>query len=83
MQCRKGINIDGFYKDRAMKMFTPSGVSLTAINAHGTRILTKEFGELIDFESGCWATVLGHNRKEIVQTITENIGVLSHIHQFF
>jgi acetylornithine/N-succinyldiaminopimelate aminotransferase len=71
------------YKTRVLKMFASPGVSLTAVNAHGTRILTKEFGELIDFESGCWAAVLGHNNKEIVQTIAENAAHLLHTHQFF
>jgi acetylornithine/N-succinyldiaminopimelate aminotransferase len=70
-------------KSQVMKMFASPGVSLTAIKAHGTRILTKEFGELIDFESGCWAAVLGHNHNEIVQTLAENAALLSHTHQFF
>lgn len=66
-----------------MKMFAGPGVSLTAKKAQGTRVYTKEYGELIDFESGCWAAVLGHCRKEIVQVLTENASRLFHLHQFF
>jgi len=64
-------------------MFAGPGVSLTAIKASGTRVHTEEYGELIDFESGCWAAVLGHCNKEIVQAITENAKNLLHTHQFF
>lgn len=70
-------------KTHSMKMFTGSGVSLTAEKAQGSRILTKEYGELIDFESGCWAAVLGHCRKEITEVIQEHAGQLFHTHQFF
>lgn len=66
-----------------MKMFPTTGVSLSAEKAENTRIFTKEYGALIDLESGCWAAVLGHSRKEIVQAISENSGLLFHTHQFF
>lgn len=69
--------------DSRMKMFTSPGVTLTALEASGTRITTREYGELIDFEAGCWAAVLGHGRKEITQVLTENAGHLFHTHQLF
>ncbi|MBM7614864.1 aminotransferase class III-fold pyridoxal phosphate-dependent enzyme [Alkaliphilus hydrothermalis] len=69
--------------DSQIKLFSGPEISLTAIQASGTRIRTKEYGELIDFESGCWANVLGHSRKEIVQTISENAGLLFHTHHYF
>lgn len=75
--------MDGFIHSHAMKMFASSGVTLTAEKAKGTKIFTKEYGELIDFESGCWAAVLGHCREEIVHAINENVGQLFHTHQFF
>lgn len=75
--------MDELYKDRCMKMFVSPGISITIIEALGTRIKTKEYGELIDFESGCWAAVLGHSRKEVVETIVENVGYLFHTHQYF
>ena len=71
------------YKDLRMKMFAGPEVVITAVKASGTRIHTQEYGELIDFESGCWAAVLGHSNKEVVQTITENVKDLLHTHQFF
>jgi acetylornithine aminotransferase len=70
-------------KTLRMKMFAGSGVSLTVEKAVGTRVLSKEYGELNDFESGCWAAVLGHSRKEITEVIQENVGQLFHTHQFF
>ncbi|MDF2672809.1 MAG: gabT1 [Clostridiales bacterium] len=66
-----------------MNMFASPGISLSAIEASGTKIKTLEYGELIDFQSGCWAAVLGHNRPEIVETIKENVGLLLHTHHFF
>ena len=44
---------DELYKDKCMKMFVSPNVSLTVMGTLGTRIKTKEYGELIDFESGC------------------------------
>ena len=70
-------------RDLRMKMFADPGVSITAIKASDTRIQTQEYGELIDFESGCWAAVLGHNNKQVVQAITENVKNIFHTHQFF
>lgn len=64
-------------------MFAKPKASLTAIKAFNNRIVTKEYGELLDFESGCWAAVLGHSRKEIIEAIIENSGLLFHTHQFF
>ena len=70
-------------KDLRFKMFAGPGVSITAVKASGVRIQTREYGELIDFESGCWAAVLGHSRKEVTQALIENVEVLLHTHQFF
>lgn len=75
--------MDTTTKNHVIKMFGKPDVSLTAEKAQGTRIYTKEYGELVDFESGCWAAVLGHCRTEIAQTINENAEVLFHTHQFF
>ncbi len=50
-------------KDLRFKMFAGPGVSITAVKASGVRIQTREYGELIDFESGCWAAILGHNSR--------------------
>ncbi|MBU5314009.1 aminotransferase class III-fold pyridoxal phosphate-dependent enzyme [Tissierella carlieri] len=75
--------MDELYKDRCMKMFASPDTSITVMEALGTRIKTKEYGELIDFESGCWAAVLGHSKKEVVETIVENAGHLFHTHQYF
>ena len=75
--------MDELYKDKCMKMFVSPNVSLTVMGTLGTRIKTKEYGELIDFESGCWAAVLGHSKKEVVDTIVENAGHLFHTHQYF
>lgn len=75
--------MDELYKNLRMKMFASPGVTLTVLETSGSRIKTLEYGELIDFESGCWAAVLGHCRKEIVQTMCENAELLFHTHQFF
>ena len=74
--------MDG-YDDLRMRMFADPGVLLTAISASGMGIQTKEYGELTDFESGCWAAVLGHNNPEVLQVLTENAAKLIHLHQFF
>lgn len=71
------------YNGSRLKLFASPGVTLTAIEAEGTRIKTREYGELLDLESGCWAAVLGHCRKELVQVMCENAGKLFHTHQFF
>ncbi|MDF2821253.1 MAG: gabT1 [Clostridiales bacterium] len=75
--------MDTTINERRLKMFASPGVTLSVLNASGTRINTQEYGELIDFESGCWAAILGHSRSEIVQAITNNVGLLFHTHQFF
>jgi len=75
--------MDQAYNKYRLKMYTSPGISLTAIEANGTRIKTKEYGELVDFESGCWAAVLGHSSPEVVKVINENAGSLFHTHQFF
>jgi acetylornithine aminotransferase len=69
-------------RDMRMRMFPKTDVSITAVKAYDTKILTEEYGELVDFESGCWAAVLGHCRKEIVDVLTENAGLMFHTHQF-
>lgn len=75
--------MDKIYENKRMKMFANPGVSITAMEASGTRIKTLEYGELIDFESGCWAAAAGHGREEIVKVMCENAGLLFHTHQFF
>jgi acetylornithine aminotransferase len=66
-----------------MKLFIEPEIKLTAVSSSGTKILTREKGELIDLESGCWAAVLGHCRKDISAIICENSASLFHTHQFF
>lgn len=63
--------------------FPMPGTILTALEAEGSRVRTREYGELIDFQSGCWAAVLGHSPLEIVEVLAENAGRLFHTHQFF
>lgn len=70
-------------KDLRMRLFASPGFSITAVKAFGTRIETQEYGPLVDFESGCWAAVLGHSQEDIVQTLTDQAKVLFHTHQFF
>lgn len=69
--------------DPVMKMFAAPGITLTAISTSGVRVKTQEYGELVDLQSGDWAAVLGHGRKEIVEIINNNLGQLLHTHQFF
>ncbi|KAB3533488.1 aminotransferase class III-fold pyridoxal phosphate-dependent enzyme [Alkaliphilus pronyensis] len=69
--------------DRRLKMFEEPEASLTITKTLGTKITTKEYGELIDFQSGCWAAIIGHNRREITDAIKENVDILMHTHQFF
>jgi len=66
-----------------MKMFVKPEVKLTAISTSGTKIVTEEFGTLVDYEAGCWANVLGHGREEIIKVISANGEKLFHTHQFF
>ncbi|KAB3532844.1 aminotransferase class III-fold pyridoxal phosphate-dependent enzyme [Alkaliphilus serpentinus] len=69
--------------DSRLRMFVGPEVSLTAIKALGSRVLTKEYGEVIDFQSGCWAAVLGNNRGEVMEAVKTNGDFLTHLHQFF
>lgn len=66
-----------------IKTFLGPNLALTSVSAQDTRITTREYGELVDFESGCWAAVLGHCRPEITQAISESAGSLFHTHHFF
>lgn len=56
--------------------------TITASKAQGHLVFTKEFGPLIDMESGCWAAILGHCHPEITETIKESASTLFHTHQY-
>ncbi len=75
--------MDEYSRSFRMKMFPKLEVNITALEASGTRILTEEYGELCDLQSGCWAAVLGHNRRELSQVLAENADRLFHLHHFF
>lgn len=75
--------MDNLYEDYRLKMFASPGTFITAIDAYKTKIRTKEYGELIDYEAGDWAAVLGHGRKELTQILSDYSGQLMHTHQFF
>lgn len=49
----------------------------------GSKLYTKEYGILTDFESGCWAAVLGHSRPEVIEEMTKYSFRLFHAHQYF
>lgn len=66
-----------------MRLFARPKEPITALWSKGTRVMTKEAGELVDMESGCWAAVLGHNHPDMVQVIHEQVDTLLHTHQFF
>ncbi len=66
-----------------MKLFVRPEWPITAIRSRGTRVITKEYGELVDMESGCWAAVLGHNHPDVVKVIHEQVDTLFHTHQYF
>lgn len=66
-----------------MKLFVRPQEPITAVRSRGTRIMTKEYGELVDMESGCWAAVLGHNHPDVVKVIREQADTLLHTHQYF
>lgn len=66
-----------------MKMYVDPGINIDAVKAQGTKIETKAFGMLTDFEAGCWANILGHSRKEIVGLIAEKSTNVFHFHHFF
>lgn len=55
---------------------------ITIEKAQGHQLFTKEFGSLIDMESGCWAAILGHCNSEITETISASSQTLFHTHQF-
>ncbi|AFA47992.1 aminotransferase class III-fold pyridoxal phosphate-dependent enzyme [Acetobacterium woodii] len=66
-----------------MRLFVRPEWPITALWSRGTRVMTKEYGELVDMESGCWAAVLGHNHPDVVRVIHEQVDTLLHTHQFF
>ncbi|WMJ77500.1 MULTISPECIES: aminotransferase class III-fold pyridoxal phosphate-dependent enzyme [unclassified Sedimentibacter] len=69
------------YNDMHIRMFPDPSVSITAVKAYGTKLLTEEYGEIIDLESGCWAAVLGHCNYEITHVLQEMAGMLFHTNQ--
>ena len=77
------VNRNTSKENHIMRMYIPTEVSLTPIKMHNTSIFTKEYGKIIDFQSGCWASVLGHNRIELIETIKEHVEKLLHTHHFF
>lgn len=66
-----------------MKLFVGPKVSMTPVWSRGTKVMTEEFGELVDMESGCWAAVLGHSHPKVVEVIHNQVEKLFHTHQFF
>jgi acetylornithine/N-succinyldiaminopimelate aminotransferase len=66
-----------------MRLFVRPEEPITAIWSKGTRVMTKEYGELVDMESGCWAAILGHSHPDVVRVIHEQVDTLYHTHQFF
>lgn len=71
------------YNDSVIRLYEPLDFDLTITKTQNTTITTKEYGDLIDFQAGCWAAVIGHNRNKITKVINEYGSNLMHIHQFF
>ncbi len=66
-----------------MRLFVRPKKTITALWSKGTKVMTEEYGELVDMESGCWAAVLGHNHPDVIKVIHEQVDTLFHTHQFF
>lgn len=60
-------------KDNSLRMFKDPNISLTVIKASSTKILTKEYGELIDFESGSSGGLVLFPPYKLIQFLTEEI----------
>jgi len=69
--------------DLVMRLYPPLGTKLTPIKAQDAIITTKEYGDLIDFQSGVWTTNIGHSRSEITDVIKNCVGSLMNTHQYF
>ncbi|MDD7963912.1 aspartate aminotransferase family protein [Actinomycetospora lemnae] len=48
--------------------------------AHGSRVVTVDGTELLDFTSGQMSSVLGHSHPEVVETVTRAVATLDHLH---
>lgn len=68
--------------DKRLRLFQRPQVELTLLSSKSPMINTKEYGELIDMESGCWAAVLGHS-KNVLQEVIESLEYPVHTNQFF
>ena len=70
-------------KDYIFKTFTGLRKPITLEACIGTNLYTKEYGILTDFESGCWAAVLGHSHPEVIEDMMKYTSRLFHTHQYF
>ncbi|WP_433505831.1 aspartate aminotransferase family protein [Pseudonocardia halophobica] len=49
-------------------------------HARGSRVVTEDGRELLDFTSGQMSAILGHSHPEIVATVREQVGRLDHLY---
>lgn len=54
-------------------------IDIEIIRAQDCSLFTADGRELIDFEAGVWAAVLGHNHPRVVRVIQEQLELISHI----
>ena len=69
-------------KDKRLRLFIRPEVRLTLLGYDKDYLITKEYGRLIDMESGCWAAALGHDKEWLIRTAAE-LGYPIHTHHFF
>ncbi|MDW2796105.1 aminotransferase class III-fold pyridoxal phosphate-dependent enzyme [Clostridium boliviensis] len=68
--------------DKRLRLFARPKTTLTLSPSEHDMLVTEEYGDLVDLESGCWSAVLGHSKYTLQEAIRD-LKYPVHTHQFF